>query len=182
MGFELDILDSIQHLRGPAADGIMVFITRLGNGGAVWLLLALVLLLIPRTRRCGAVVAVSLALEVLCCNVLLKPLVARVRPCEINTDVALLVARPADYSFPSGHTGASFAAVSALMFGKSRLWLPALALACLIGFSRLYLYVHYPSDVLAGALLGLAAGFAGERIVARVQRRMGARAGNGQGK
>lgn len=161
MTLELGILDSIQRLRGPVMDRAMVFITRLGDTGAVWLLLAL---------------------EVLCCNVLLKPLAARVRPCDVNTGIALLVPRPTDYSFPSGHTGASFAAVGALLRCKSRLWLPALALACLIAFSRLYLYVHYPSDVLGGILLGLAAGFAGERAVHLAQRRIGARVGNGQGK
>lgn len=182
MTLELGILDSIQRLRGPVTDRAMVFITRLGDTGAVWLLLALVLLLIPKTRRYGAVMAVSLALEVLCCNVLLKPLAARVRPCDVNTGIALLVPRPTDYSFPSGHTGASFAAVGALLRCKRRLWLPALALACLIAFSRLYLYVHYPSDVLGGILLGLAAGFAGERAVNLAQRRIGARVGNGQGK
>ena len=77
--------------------------------------------------------------------------------------------RPEDYSFPSGHTGASFAAVSALLFSRNKLWLPCLVLACLIGFSRLYLYVHYPTDVLAGALLGIAAGFAAEQAVRRVK-------------
>lgn len=103
-------------------------------------------------------------LEVVCCNLLLKPLTARVRPCDVSRGIALLVPRPEDYSFPSGHTGASFAAVSALLFSRNKLWLP-----CLIGFSRLYLYVHYPTDVLAGALLGLAAGFAAEQAVRRVK-------------
>ena len=111
MGFELGILDGIQHLRNPVMDSVMVFITHLGDGGAVWIALALVLLLIPKTRRCGAVLAASLMLEVVCCNLLLKPLTARVRPCDVSRGIALLVPRPEDYSFPSGHTGASFAAV-----------------------------------------------------------------------
>ena len=169
MGFELGILDGIQHLRNPVMDSVMVFITHLGDGGAVWIALALVLLLIPKTRRCGAVLAASLMLEVVCCNLLLKPLTARVRPCDVSRGIALLVPRPEDYSFPSGHTGAFFAAVSALLFSRNKLWLPCLVLACLIGFSRLYLYVHYPTDVLAGALLGLAAGFAAEQAVRRVK-------------
>ena len=80
MGFELGILDGIQHLRNPVMDSVMVFITHLGDGGAVWIALALVLLLISKTRRCGAVLAASLMLEVVCCNLLLKPLTARVRP------------------------------------------------------------------------------------------------------
>jgi undecaprenyl-diphosphatase len=91
--------------------------------------------------------------------VLAKPLIGRVRPCDVNTAVQLLIARPADFSFPSGHSASSFAAVFALYFRGARLWKPALALAVLIAFSRLYLYVHYPSDVLAGILIGAAIGW-----------------------
>ena len=87
------------------------------------------------------------------------------RPCEINTAVQLLVTRPHDFSFPSGHTAASFAAVGTLYFaGEKKLWKPALVLAVLIAFSRLYLYVHYPSDIIGGIVVGLMAGYAGKRI------------------
>jgi len=89
----------------------------------------------------------------------LKPLVGRVRPCTVNPAVELLVACPTDASFPSGHTASSFAAVGALRAAGSRLWLPGLALAVLIAVSRLYLYVHWPTDVLFGALLGWALGY-----------------------
>ena len=104
------------------------------------------------------------ALEVVCCNLVLKPLVARVRPCDINTAVQLLIARPDDFSFPSGHTGASFAAVSALCASGNRLWIPSLILAVLIAFSRLYLYVHYLTDILAGAVIGIMAGWIGTKL------------------
>ena len=116
----------------------------------------------------GAAVLAGLALEVICCNLVLKPLIAWVHPCDVNTAVQLLVARPDDFSFPSGHTGASFAAVTALYAGGNRLWIPALLLAALISFSRLYLYVHYPTDVLAGILLGAAAGWLGSQGIACV--------------
>ena len=99
-----------------------------------------------------------------CCNLVLKPLVARVRPCDINTAVQLLIARPDDFSFPSGHTGASFAAVSALCASGNRLWIPSLILAVLIAFSRLYLYVHYLTDILAGAVIGIMAGWIGTKL------------------
>lgn len=162
MHSELVVLDFMQtHLRSGFLDAAMPLITALGNGGAVWIAFSLVLLLIPKTRKAGAAMAASLLLEVLCCNVILKPLVARVRPCEVNAAIRLLVARPTDFSFPSGHTGAAFAAASALYFSKNRLWLPSLMLAVLIAFSRLYLYVHYPSDILAGALIGIMAGWLG---------------------
>ena len=109
--------------------------------------------------------AVSLALEALCCNVILKPAVARLRPCDVDTTVQLLISHPGEFSFPSGHSGASFAAASALFFGKSPLGIPAFILAALIGFSRLYLYVHYPTDVLAGALIGIALGWIGNLLI-----------------
>ena len=160
--WELAALDWIQlHLQSGMGDMIMPLITKLGNGGAVWLALAVLLLLWPKTRKLGLAMGLGLALEVLCCNVVLKPLVARVRPCDLNPEVRLLIPRPEDFSFPSGHTASSFAAVSALYFGKSRLWAPAGVLAAAIAFSRLYLYVHFPSDVLAGALIGSMAGWAG---------------------
>ena len=169
MGIEISILDLIQKLRTPLGDRVMCMITKLGNGGAVWIVLALVLLLIPKTRRSGAVLAAALAVDAVLCNLLLKPLVARVRPFEVNTAVQLLVAKPQDFSFPSGHTAASFASAAALYFaGEKKLWKPVLVLAVLIAFSRLYLYVHYPTDVLGGAVLGSFAGYAGYRIMIRI--------------
>lgn len=172
MQAELSILDFIQaNLRSPLLDTVMVFITSLGNGGIIWIVMGTVLLLIQKTRKMGATMVLGLALEVLCCNVVLKPLVARIRPCEVNTAVQLLVALPTDFSFPSGHTGASFAAVAALHGSRSRLWLPACVLAFLIAFSRLYLYVHYPTDVLAGILMGIITGCAGSAIVNYLWRR-----------
>ena len=157
---DMKILDWIQRMSTPWLDKFMIAVTTLGKGNAVWLASAIILFLIPKTRRLGAAMDVSLALEILCCNVILKPLIARVRPCDVNTAVQLLINRPADFSFPSGHAGAAFAAASALYFERSRLWIPAGVLAVLIAFSRLYLYVHYPSDVLVGAMIGIMIGWA----------------------
>ena len=147
---DFSILDFIQsHLRSGFGDAVMPFITHLGDGGAVWIALDLCLLAVPKTRRVGAALTAGLVLESTCCNLLLKPFVARVRPCDINTAVQLLVPRPTDFSFPSGHT----------------------VLAVLIAFSRLYLYVHYPTDVLAGALLGIMLGWLGSVAVSAVERK-----------
>ena len=101
----------------------------------------------------------------------LTALIARPRPCDLNDAIQLLIPRPGDDSFPSGHTGISFAAVGALFAAKSRLGVPAFVLALIIAFSRLYLYVHWPSDVLAGALLGILMGFLAERLVRLLQHR-----------
>lgn len=132
----------------------------------IWIVLAAILLLIFRTRKTGVVIMAALCIDLVVCNGILKNLFARIRPCDVNTQIQLLIARPDDFSFPSGHTAASFAAVAALYFsGERKLCKPALALACLIAFSRLYLYVHYPTDILGGIFIGLAAGYMGDAII-----------------
>ena len=170
---ELAILNFIQeYLRSPLGDKMVPLITRLGDGGLVWILVTVVLLLYPKTRWAGAAVALSLVLEALTCNVILKPLVARIRPFDL-VEISLLVPRPEDFSFPSGHTGASFAVVGGLYWAKSRLWIPAAVLGTLIALSRLYLHVHFPTDVGVGILLGLACGWAANRILEAGRKKWG---------
>ena len=164
-GMELAVLNWIQdHLRCGFLDAVLPVITRTADHGELWIILALVLLAIRSQRKYGAAVACGLVLDLVSCNLLLKPLVGRIRPFAVNAAVELLVKAPLDASFPSGHTAVSFAAVFALKAAGSPLWKPALAVAVVIAFSRLYLYVHWPSDVLAGALLGAAVGWAGGRL------------------
>lgn len=163
---EIEILNAIQHLHTPIFDRVMCAVTGLGNAGILWILLAVVLLAIPKTRKSGYIVMAALVLDVILCNGVLKHVFARVRPCDVNTTIQLLVPRPSDYSFPSGHTAAAFAAVSALFFaGEKKLWKPALVLAILIAFSRLYLYVHYPTDILGGIAVGVLCGYVGARCI-----------------
>ena len=166
---ELYILDWIQaHLRCGLLDAVLPVISWTCNHGEVWILLALLLVLRKNSRRQGWAVAAALVLDLVCCNLFLKPLVGRVRPFAMNPAVELLIPPPLDASFPSGHTAASFAAVFALRASGSPLWKPALAVAAAIAFSRLYLYVHWPSDVLGGALLGAFLGWAAARASAQV--------------
>ena len=161
---EIHILDMIQNLRTPIGDVVVPLITRLGDAGIIWIILTVLLLIIPKTRKTGVIMLAALLADVLLCNVVIKNLVARTRPFDVNTAVQLLVAKPRDYSFPSGHTAASFASVTALyLAGEKKMWKVALVLAVLIALSRLYLYVHYPTDVLGGMLLGCLAGYAGCR-------------------
>ena len=156
---EIEILNLIQHLRTPFLDETMRFVTSLGNFSIAWVMLALVLILIPKTRKIGLVVMVAVILDSILCNVILKNIFVRPRPCDVNTAINLLIPRPSGYSFPSGHTSASFAAVAALYFsGERKIWKAALALAILIAFSRMYLYVHYPTDVLGGIVCGILCG------------------------
>jgi len=132
----------------------------LGNKGLLWILFGLILLCLPNRRNCGAQILIALLLSLIFCNLLIKNWVARPRPFELNTVVQLLIMEPVDYSFPSGHTSAAFATAAVLW--KNRCWERhvAFVVAVLMGFSRLYLYVHYPSDVLGGAVLGTMLGVA----------------------
>ncbi len=158
--FDLPILDWIAaYLWCPFLDIVMPAITHLADAGLFWILLAAILLFFPKYRKAGLCMGLSLLLGLLICNGILKPLAARPRPYDYQLEhfgrvIPLLISAPADYSFPSGHTIASFEASVALLLGHKRLGIPAILLACLIAFSRLYLYVHYPSDVLASLLLG----------------------------
>ena len=167
---ELYILDWIQaHLRCGFLDAVLPIISWTCNHGELWILLAVCLVLRKRTRAQGWTVATALVLDLVCCNLLLKPLIGRIRPFAVNTAVELLIPPPLDASFPSGHTAASFAAVFALRASGSPLWKLALAVAVLIAFSRLYLYVHWPSDVLGGALLGAFLGWAAGKAAQSVE-------------
>lgn len=113
--------------------------------------------------------AVALIADLIICNVILKPIVARIRPYSINKTVQLLVTPLKDYSFPSGHTAASFASVSALYFaGRKRMAAGALIVSVLIAFSRMYLYVHYPTDVLGGLIIGLLCGWIADMTIQKV--------------
>lgn len=168
----MKILDLIQQIRTPVGDTVMCFITKLGDAGMIWIVLAVILLLIPRTRKTGMVLMAALCIDFVLCNGILKNMFGRIRPCDINTQVSLLIARPNDFSFPSGHTAVSFAAVTALYFsGRNSLWKMALVLACFIAFSRLYLYVHYPTDILGGILTGFIAGYVGYVIIQQWSKR-----------
>ena len=114
----------------------------------------------------------ALLVDVLLCNVFIKNLVARTRPFDVNTTVQLLVAKPRDYSFPSGHTAASFASVTALyLAGEKKMWKAALVLAVLIALSRLYLYVHYPTDIIGGVIFGSLSGYLGYKIVEQIRKK-----------
>ena len=173
---ELGILDWIQTLHTPFLDAFMSNFTKLGDAGILWILLTLVLLLIPKTRKAGLVLMAALLVDVILCN--------GIRPFDVNTAISLLVARPRDFSFPSGHTAASFASIAALYLVNknhlrlgaparltSVLWKAALVAGCLLAFSRLYLYVHFPTDILGGIAVGILSGYLGYRIYAWLEAR-----------
>lgn len=153
--FDWQFLWLIQKIQSPFLDFWIPKLTALGNGGILWIILALVLLLIPKTRRCGISLVIALLLVFLLGNCLLKPLLARPRPFMQSADVTLLIPPPSDFSFPSGHTYSGIAAAIVIWYYHRRWGIAAMILALLIAFSRLYLMVHFPSDILGGILLGI---------------------------
>ena len=163
--FDLPILDWIaENLRCPLLDTVMPWITLLGDAGIFWIAAAVILLCIPKYRRAGLSMGIALVMGLVLCNLTLKPLVARIRPYDFvlehyGRNITLLVSTPHDFSFPSGHTIASFEGAIALLVHDKKLGIPATVLACLIAFSRMYLYVHYPTDVIFSVILGTALAF-----------------------
>ena len=170
MSLDWSILHWIQNmLVCPALNFLMPKITLLGNGGMIWLLASGVLICTKKYRRQGILLLCGLAAGVLVGNVFLKNFVARPRPCWLDSSVRLLIANPTDYSFPSGHTLSSVIGATILTKTDRRFGYAAIPLAALIAFSRLYLYVHFPSDVLAAAVLGVLIGKVSDMIVLQNQ-------------
>ena len=166
VNFDLPILDQIANtLHCDLLNAVMPIITMFGDAGIFWIAWAAVLLIFPKTRKIGLSMGIALILGLLVCNLTLKPLVARIRPYEFREGIVLLVETPSDFSFPSGHTIASFEAATALAIHNRKLGIPALILACLIAFSRLYLYVHYVTDVLVSVGLGIGFAFLASWLV-----------------
>ena len=169
--FDLPILEWIAgNLRCGFLDAVMPIITLLGDAGIFWIAISVVLLFIPKYRKVGLGMGAALILGLLVCNVTLKPLIARPRPYDyqweqFGVSIQLLIEAQHDFSFPSGHTIASFEAATVLMLHSKKAGIPALILAALIAFSRLYLYVHYPTDVLTSVVLGIAFGLLGNWLV-----------------
>lgn len=164
---EAQILFWIQeNLRISMLNPILKIITTLGNGGAFWIVIALLLMAFRKTRRAGICCALALILDLIAVNMLIKPIVNRARPYEILDMLSPLIPPVGDASFPSGHSAASFAGAWALMRCMGKKWgAPMLILAGLISLSRLYVGVHYPTDVICGAAIGIALGEAAVRCI-----------------
>ena len=176
--FDLPILDWIAaNLWNPVLDVLMPLITLLGDAGIFWIAIAVVLLCTKKYRKIGLGMAIAMAIGLLVCNVTLKPLVMRPRPYDYQADVfqkiiPLLVEKQHDFSFPSGHTIASFEAATVIAINNKKWGIAALVLAALIAFSRMYLYLHYPTDVLASVVLGIAFAYLGNWLAGYVMDRI----------
>ena len=163
---EIAILDFIQTLfKSPLMDRIMVLITTLGNEGILYYIILALLLLNKKTRKLGVILGISMLLNHIFSNMTLKPLFARTRPFDVNTAVEIIIKKPSSYSFPSGHTAQAFTTAFAFLFAKSKFTKPMFVFACIMAFTRLYLYVHYPTDILGGIVCGLISGYIGYKLV-----------------
>lgn len=167
--FELKILDFIQeHLRFGFLDDLMVLLTRLADDGICWIVLAIALICFKPSRKMGITLGVALLLGLLVGNLGLKNLFARPRPYTVNPDITMLIDQLKSYSFPSGHTRCCFESAMAMYLCDKRWGKAAFVLGGFIGFSRMYLYMHYPTDVIGGVILGLINGVIAFVIVDKI--------------
>ena len=143
MKWEFDILYALQKIHQPVLDHIMTGLSTIGNAGIFWIVLGLALCIPKKYRKIGIQMVISMAITFIIGNLILKNLIARERPCWLDTQIALLIKSPKDYSFPSGHSMNGFAASIALLCNDKKL-----------AFSRLYHFVHFPTDVMVGILIG----------------------------
>ena len=178
LNFDLSVFQWIQSIQNEFFDALMVGITTLGNGGAVFIVLGLVLLFTKKYRKAGLAVIVALLVMLLCNDLFLKEFFARPRPFNLlDTDPEKyafwgksyiypeLISKPTSFSFPSGHTASAFAAAIALLWHNRKLGIPVTIFSALMGFSRIYVEVHYCTDVIAGVFSGIICAFVAVVIV-----------------
>ena len=177
--FEMDrdiLLYVQEHWRVGFLNEFFKAVTHLGDAGIFWIILTCILLCFKKTRKAGLFSAGALAGSVLLNNCCLKVLINRTRPYVLIPEIDLLIKEAHDASFPSGHTAASFASCFAILPNvKKRWWAPLILMAALISFSRIYVGIHYPSDIVggfvSGLILGILANVIGNYILKKIQQR-----------
>lgn len=170
MKWEMRFLHWLKSLHNPKADKLMQFITKMGDVGGVWILLSAGCVKSDKYRKSGLSMAIALVFSFIFSNTIIKNTVDRARPFWRDKSFKIKIREPKDYSFPSGHTSASIGSAVALLLNQKKEGMAALTLAVQIAFSRLYLLVHYPTDVLAGVMLGIAYGYSGNYIAGRLMK------------
>lgn len=168
--FEFSILYFFQQLHTPFLDRAVPVITSLGDQGRAFILLGIVLCCFKKTRYTGAAILISLAVGAVIGNLCLKNWIMRDRPCWIDQTVPLLIKSPEDYSFPSGHTLAAFETAMSIFLVNRKWGIPMFLLAAVIALSRLYLFVHFPTDVLSGMVLGVFIAWYVSRIIEKYRK------------
>lgn len=166
------------NMRSEFLDKIMVFITNLGNKGILWIILSLLFLIIPKMRKIGIMTSVSLICDLLLVNILIKNIVRRRRPYEVIEGLTSVIEKQSDFSFPSGHTAASFAFAFVLMLkAPKKISVPVMITAVMISFTRLYLGVHYPTDIIGGIVIGFVCSLISITLVNFIEKKIKAKKG-----
>ena len=156
MDFEFQILNYIQeHCRSGIMDVLMSIVSIMGKLSWMWVVLAIILLIIKKTRKCGVTLTIDLIFNFVAGNLIIKPIVSRIRPCVLNRTVQMVSSIPFDASFPSGHTLFAFGAATIIFIYNKGLGVLAYLFAMVMAFSRMYLYMHFPTDVLLGGIFGI---------------------------
>ena len=153
--WELKFLHFLQSIHNPILDSIMLFFT---NSGNIIMILILISIVYPKTRRIGIQIYLALFISILIVNCGMKPFITRCRPCWLEPGVKMLIELPHSHSFPSGHSSTFFAMATAVFLSNKRFGIPTLAVASIVAFSRLYLFAHWPTDVIGGILTGTLSG------------------------
>lgn len=161
MEWEFAFLDFIQNnIANPVLDFVAVFISSFGTMSILWVVLTITFLIVKKTRRLGYAMIIAFVLTFLIGNCIIKPIAARTRPYDINTAIQLIVRPEHDYSFPSAHTFFAFSSATVIFIRYRKAGVFFLIFAVLMGLSRMYLYVHFPTDVICGAIFGVIVGIA----------------------
>lgn len=155
MAWEADFLLALQNIRTPFMDGLMTFFSMLGHNGIFCLILGIVLIIIKKTRRSGSEVIIAMLLSFIISYLIVKNLVARVRPFETYGFLVPLGTAPHGWSFPSVHSTFAFATATVIFGNYRKIGIAALLIAVMVAFSRLYMGAHYPTDVLVGSVFGI---------------------------
>ena len=153
--WELRFLHFLQSIHNPILDSIMLFFT---NSGNIIMILILISIVYPKTRRIGIQMYLALFISILIVNCGMKPFITRCRPCWLEPGVKMLIELPQSHSFPSGHSSTFFAMATAVFLSNKRFGIPTLAVASIVAFSRLYLFAHWPTDVMGGIFTGVLSG------------------------
>lgn len=161
---DINIMECIrQNMTSPLTDKVMTAVTHMGDHGILWIGICIILMAVPKTRKSGFALAIAMIAGLVICNLLMKNIIARPRP-FVAYDFPIIINPPMGYSFPSGHSSNSFIAATVIALRHRKVAIPAYIIATLIAFSRVYLCVHYPSDVIVGAVIGMGIGFVTVRL------------------
>lgn len=171
MDWEFSVLYALQEIHNPILDQIMIFITTLGDDGIFWIAMGILFLFMKKHRKMGWQVLLSMLVTFIIGNLILKNVIARPRPFAVDPEALslLIIPQPGEYSFPSGHTMNGFVAAFSMFFNNKKIGIPALILATLIAFSRMYHFVHYPTDIIGGFCVGLAVAVIMNYVFKKVQ-------------